>query len=44
MKKYKRIGIVGGVSPQSSALFYKKIVEKHYKKNNDHYYWVQNIP
>lgn len=38
MKNYKRIGIVGGVSPQSSALFYKKLVEKHYTKNNDYYY------
>lgn len=38
MKNYKRIGIVGGVSPQSSALFYKKIVEKHYTKNSDYYY------
>lgn len=38
MKKYKRIGIVGGVSPQSSALFYKTIIEKHYTNNRDHYY------
>jgi len=38
MKNYKRIGIIGGVSPQSSALFYKTLIEKHYKKYKDHYY------
>lgn len=38
MEKYKRIGIVGGVSPQSSVLFYKTIIEKHYQKNKDYYY------
>ena len=38
MTNYKRIGIVGGISPQSSALFYKTIIEKHYQKNQDHYY------
>lgn len=38
MKNYKRIGIVGGVSPQSSALFYKLLVEKHFFKNKDYYY------
>jgi aspartate racemase len=38
MINYKRIGIVGGVSPQSSALFYKTIIEKHYQKNKDYYY------
>ena len=38
MKKYKKIGIVGGISPQSSALFYKTIIEKHYQKFNDFYY------
>ncbi len=38
MNKYKRIGIVGGVSPQSTAIFYKTIIEKHYNKNRDHYY------
>lgn len=35
---YKRIGIVGGVSPQSSALFYSKIIEKHFKKFQNQYY------
>ena len=38
MQQYKRIGILGGISPQSSALFYKKIIEKHYQKYQDHYY------
>lgn len=38
MGRYKRIGIVGGVSPQSSAMFYKKLVEKHYARNSDYYY------
>ncbi len=38
MQQYKRIGILGGISPQSSALFYKKIIEKHYQKSQDHYY------
>ena len=38
MQNYKRIGILGGISPQSSALFYKKIIEKHYQKSQDHYY------
>lgn len=38
MKRYKRIGIVGGISPQSSALFYKTIIEKHYNKFHDYYY------
>ncbi|MCD4833839.1 MAG: amino acid racemase [Bacteroidales bacterium] len=38
MRQYKRIGILGGISPQSSALFYKKIIEKHYQKYKDHYY------
>lgn len=38
MKKYKRIGIVGGVSPQSSALFYKTIIEKHYQKYQNYYF------
>ncbi len=38
MKNYKRIGIVGGVSPQSSALFYKLLVEKHFLRNKDYYY------
>ncbi|MFC2152772.1 aspartate/glutamate racemase family protein [Bacteroidota bacterium] len=38
MNQYKRIGIVGGVSPQSSALFYKAIIEKHYQKYKDHHY------
>ena len=38
MQQYKRIGILGGISPQSSALFYKKIIEKHYQKFQDHYY------
>ncbi len=38
MNTYKRIGIVGGVSPQSSALFYKLLVEKHFLRNKDYYY------
>lgn len=37
-KMYKRIGIVGGISPQSTALFYKLLVEKHFKKFQDYYY------
>ena len=38
MKNYKRIGIVGGVGPQSYALFYKLLVEKHFSGNKDYYY------
>ena len=38
MEKYKRIGIVGGVSPQSTVLFYRKIIKKHFEKNKDQYY------
>lgn len=38
MKNYKRIGIVGGVSPQSSAMFYKIIIDKHYQKYMNYYY------
>lgn len=38
MRKYKRIGIVGGVSPQSSALFYQTLIKKHFEKDEDQYY------
>ena len=44
MQQYKRIGILGGISPQSSALFYKKIIEKHYQEFQDHYYPEIVIP
>ncbi|PLX15119.1 MAG: aspartate racemase, partial [Marinilabiliales bacterium] len=38
MRNYKRIGVVGGVSPQSSMLFYKILIEKHFQKYQDQYY------
>ena len=38
MKNYKRIGMVGGISPQSSVLFYRELIKKHFREHNNHYY------
>jgi len=34
----KRIGIVGGLSPESTILYYKTIIEEYRRRYNDYYY------
>lgn len=38
MKKHKRIGILGGISPQSTKHFYDAIISLYHKRYGDHSY------
>ena len=38
MSKYKRIGILGGMSPISTIKFYDLLIKKHFERNKNHAY------
>ncbi len=38
MNRYKRIGILGGMSPESTAEFYDLLAKKHYEQHHDYAY------
>lgn len=38
MSVYKRIGILGGMSPESTAEFYSVLAQKHYDQHHDYEY------
>jgi len=38
MTSYKRIGVLGGMSPETTAEFYHSIVKEHFKEHGDYAY------
>jgi len=38
MSKYKRVGILGGMSPISTIKFYDLLIKKHFERNKNHAY------
>lgn len=38
MSQYKRIGILGGMSPESTTEFYNLLIKKYYEKNKNYAY------
>jgi aspartate racemase len=38
MKQHKRIGILGGMSPEATILYYNQLIKKYYQKYQDYFY------